>query len=321
MREAQGQAPYVRVALTVNGIAVVKRGKGEGCATGAGTIINAIATFKGAAFGIDLRTYAEVELGEDLHGIEAEIEVEGVSEEQADTRLIERCVELVLRRFELPLGAHVTTRSEIPIASGLKSSSAAANAVVAATLDAIRGREADVKLNVLDAIRIGVDAALQVGVSITGAFDDACASALGGIVITDNARREVLKRVERESIVLIFVPRAKAFTAETNVERSRLLAPWVALAFDLAIAERFEVAMTLNGFLYCAALQFDPEPMLRALECGVQGVSLSGTGPSVVALLDDDRDKAERLYESWRELPIEGRILRQQLQNEPSLCF
>ncbi len=299
----------------------MKRGKGEGSATGAGTIINAIATFKGAAFGIDLRTYAEVELGEDLHGIEGEIEIEGVRVAQADTRLIERCVELVLRRFDLPLGAHVMTRSAIPIASGLKSSSAAANAVVAATLDAIGGSEARVKLSVLDAIRIGVDAALQVGVSITGAFDDACASALGGIVITDNARREVLKRVERDSTVLIFVPRAKAFTAETNVERSRLLAPWVALAFDLAVAERFEVAMTLNGFLYCAALQFDPEPMLRALECGVRGVSLSGTGPSVVALLDDNRDKAEHLYESWRELPIEGRILRQRLQNEPSLCF
>ena len=300
---------------------MVKRGKGEGSATGAGTIINAIATFKGAAFGIDLRTYAEVELGEDFHGIEAEIELEGVREEHADTRLIERCVELVLRRFELPRGAHVTTRSEIPIASGLKSSSAAANAVVAATLDAIGGSEAGAKLSVLEAVRIGVDAALQVGVSITGAFDDACASALGGIVITDNARREVLKRVERESTVLIFLPRAKAFTAETNVERSRLLAPWVALAFELAVAERFEEAMTLNGFLYSAALQFNPEPMLRALECGVPGVSLSGTGPSVVALLDDDRDKAERLYESWRELPIEGRILRQQLQNEPSLCF
>ena len=292
-----------------------------GSATGAGTIINAIATYRGAAFGIDLRTYAEVELGEDLHGIEAEIEVEGVREEHADTRLIKRCVELVLRRFELPLGAHVTTRSAIPIASGLKSSSAAANAVVAATLDAIGGRAAGAKLSVLDAIRIGVDAALQVGVSITGAFDDACASALGGIVITDNERRELLNRVERDAAVLIFVPRAKAFTAETNVERSRLLAPWVALAYDLAVAGRFEAAMTLNGFLYSAALQFDPELMLRALECGVQGVSLSGTGPSVVALLDDDREKEARLYEAWRDLSSEGRILKQRLQNEPSLCF
>jgi shikimate kinase len=302
---------------------VVKRGTGCGRATGAGTIINAIATYKGAAFGIDLWTYAEVELGADLHGVAGEIEVGGVRAEHADTRLIERCVELVLKRFELPVGAHVTTRSEIPIASGLKSSSAAANAAVAAALDALGlgSTETRAQIGALEAIRIGVDAALEVGVSITGAFDDACASALGGIVVTDNVRRELLKRVERESTVLIFVPRAKAFTANANVERSRLLAPWVTHAYDLALAERFEEAMTLNGFLYCAALRFDPEPMLRALACGVRGVSLSGTGPSVVALLGDDREKEACLYESWRELPIEGRILKQRLQNKPSLSF
>ena len=45
------------------------RRKGYGRASGAGTIINAIATFKGAAFGLDLWTEAEVEVGEDLHEV------------------------------------------------------------------------------------------------------------------------------------------------------------------------------------------------------------------------------------------------------------
>jgi shikimate kinase len=53
-----------------------RSGKGRGKASGAGTIINAIATYKGSAFGIDLWTYAEVELGEDFKGIEGEIEQE-----------------------------------------------------------------------------------------------------------------------------------------------------------------------------------------------------------------------------------------------------
>ena len=38
--------------------------EGHACASGAGTIINAIATWKGAAFGIDLKTFAKVELSE-----------------------------------------------------------------------------------------------------------------------------------------------------------------------------------------------------------------------------------------------------------------
>lgn len=291
-------------------------GKGYGKASGAGTIINAIATYKGSAFGIDLWTHAEVELSEDFKGIEGEIEQEG--EKRADTRLIERCVELVLRKFDLPLHAYVKTRSEIPIGSGLKSSSAAANAAVVATLDAI-GEEAKEKISALQAIRTGVDAALDVGVSITGAFDDACASMLGGIVITDNRKRELIRRVEKDSAVLIFVPREKAFTADTDVNRSRLIAPWVNRAYELALEGRFEEAMTLNGFLYCAALNFDPEPMLKALECGVRGVSLSGTGPSFVALVNEEEEKEERLRAAWSELEIEGRIMKRRIQNKPSL--
>ena len=278
--------------------------KGYGKASGAGTIINAIATYKGSAFGIDLWTYAEVELGDDFRGIGGEIEEEA----ERDTRLIERCVELVLRKFDLPLRGYVKTKSEVPMGSGLKSSSAAANAAVVATLDAL-GEEA--KIGALDAIRIGVKAALDVGVSITGAFDDACASLLGGIVITDNKKMELVKRVEKESEVLILVPRRQAFTADTDVKRSRLIAPWVNLAYELALTDKFEDAMTLNGFLYCSALNFDPEPMLKALECGVKGVSLSGTGPSFVALVNEESER--RLREAWSELEGDWMLIKRRI--------
>ncbi len=280
--------------------------KGYGKASGAGTIINAIATYKGSAFGIDLWTYAEVELGDDFRGIGGEIEEEA----ERDTRLIERCVELVLRKFDLPLRGYVKTRSEVPMGSGLKSSSAAANAAVVATLDAL-GEESKAEISALDAIRIGVKAALDVGVSITGAFDDACASLLGGIVITDNKKMELVKRVEKESEVLILVPRRQAFTADTDVKRSRLIAPWVNLAYELALTDKFEDAMTLNGFLYCSALSFDPEPMLKALECGVKGVSLSGTGPSFVALVNEESER--RLREAWSELEGGGMLIKRRI--------
>jgi shikimate kinase len=298
-------------------MAAARSGKGHGRASGAGTIINAIATLKGAAFGIDLWTEAEVELGADLKVVQGEIVHDLGAEMPGDTRLIERCVELVLRKFDVPLGAYVKTRSEIPIGSGLKSSSAAANATVAATLNAI-GAEVNTLRGALEAIEIGVDAALDVGVSITGAFDDACASALGGIVITDNEKRVLMKRTERDTAFLIFVPRARAFTADTNVLRSRVIAPWIGRAYEWALEGRFDEAMTLNGFLYCAALGFDPEPMLRALECGVTGVSLSGTGPSFVAVLNEHEKLEERVREAWQSMQLEGQILKRRIQNKPS---
>jgi shikimate kinase len=294
------------------------KGKGYGKASGAGTVINAIATYKGSAFGIDLWTYAEVEFGDDFRGIEGEIEVEGEKSLDTDTGLIERCVELVLRKFDLPLRGYVKTKSEIPVGSGLKSSSAAANAAVVATLDAI-GAQAKEEMGARDAIRMGVNAALDVGVSITGAFDDACASLLGGFVITDNRKMELIMRVEKDFKVLILVPTKKAFTADTDVKRSRLIAPWVNLAYELALEEKFEEAMTLNGFLYCAALNFNPEPMVKALGCGVKGVSLSGTGPSFVALVDVEKE--ERLREVWNKLGIEGRgrVIKSRINNQPLL--
>ena len=138
-------------------------------------------------------------------------------------------------------------------------------------------------------------------------------------MITDNMKKELIMRVEKDSKVLIFVPEAKAFTADTDVQRSRLVAPWVDIAYELALASKFEDAMTLNGFLYCAALNFSPEPMLKALECNVRGVSLSGTGPSFVALVD--RTAEAELYRAWSELDIEGRIIKTKINNEPAYKY
>lgn len=278
---------------------------GSAYAFGAGTIVNAIATLKGCAFAIDLKTYAEVELANDLDGIHGEIEGGG------DTSLMERSVTAVLKRFNRSLGGSVRTTSEIPIARGLKSSSAAANASVLATLSALGE-----KLEPFEIIHLGVRAALDVGVSITGAFDDASASLLGGIVITNNEKMELIKRVEKKSNVLVFIPNERSFTSDVDVHRIRSIAPWVELAYGLAIEGDFEKAMTLNGFLYSAALGFDSEVMMMALERGVKGVGLSGTGSAFIALVDEER--VDEIEDAWSDL--DGYVIRTKINNKGVLC-
>jgi shikimate kinase len=284
--------------------------EGHACASGAGTIINAIATWKGAAFGIDLKTFAKVKLSEGETGVSGFIE----EMPEGDTRLIERCVEMVLEEFGLELGGTIKTKSEVPLAGGLKSSSAAANASVLATLNAV-GKT----LPPLEVVKLGVKAAKEVGVTVTGAFDDACASFFGGIVITDNRKVELIRREEFDSKVLIFAPARKAFSADTNVKRSRLIAPYVELAYSLALEGEYEKAMTLNGFLYCGALGFGTEHMLRALECGVKGVSLSGTGPSYVALVK--ADQVNELKSTWESCGVEGRIIETTIINRDAISL
>ena len=284
--------------------------EGHACASGAGTIINAIATWKGAAFGIDLKTFAKVELSEGETGISGFIK----EMPEGDARLIERSVEITLERFGLELGGTVSTRSEIPLAGGLKSSSAAANASVLATLRAIGET-----LPPLEIVRLGVKAAKEVGITITGAFDDACASFFGGIVITDNQEMELLRREEFDSKVLIFAPAKKTFSADTDVKRSRLIAPYVEIAYELALKGNYEQAMTLNGFLYCGALGFSTEPMLRALECEVKGVSLSGTGPSYAALVRPEQ--VNELRSAWESCGIEGRVIETSINNRDAISL
>lgn len=284
--------------------------EGHACASGAGTIINAIATWKGAAFGIDLKTFATVELSESDIGISGYIE----EMPEGDARLIERCVEMTLERFGLELAGTVRTSSEIPLAGGLKSSSAAANASVLATLRAVGET-----LPPLEIVKLGVKAAKEVGVTVTGAFDDACASFFGGIVVTDNRRMELLRREEKESKVLIFAPARKAFSADTDVKRSRLIAPYVDIAYGLALEGDYERAMTLNGFLYCGALGFGTEHMLRALECGVKGVSLSGTGPSYAALVRVEQVK--ELKSAWESCGMEGRVIETSINNRDAMSL
>jgi shikimate kinase len=278
--------------------------EGRAYSLGAGTVINAIATWKGAAFGIDLKTFAHVELSSGKKAIRGHIG--GMPE--GDTSLIENCVRYVLDHFGLEAGGTVTTSSEVPLARGLKSSSAAANAAVLATLDAI-GEE----MEPLEAVRLGVRAAKDSGVTITGAFDDACASFFGGFVVTDNRETELIKREEGNADVLIFAPDRKSFSSGTNVERSRLIAPWVDIAYGLALDGEYEKAMTLNGFLYCSALGFDTEFLMRALETGVKGVTLSGTGPSYVALVDERSSQV--LRDAWKECGISGTMISTRINN------
>src|SRR5271157_2191958 len=261
---------------------------------GAGTVINAIATLKGSAFAIGLKTQAEVEVVD--RGITCEI----ADNPSADTSLIAECGRLVVERYAPKSGVHIVTRSEIPIASGLKSSSAAANAAVLALVEAL-----DVELEPLDIVKLGVLAARRAGVTVTGAFDDACASFFGGLVFTDNEQDVLLKRVEISAAVLVYVPRGKAYSAKADVSRAKLLAPWVDMAYHLALDGEYEKAMVLNGLLYCAAFGFSPEPILSALGAGAQAATLSGTGPAYIALVD--RSSLRTVKEAWE--PLEGSII------------
>ena len=283
------------------------KGQAEAISYGAATIVNAIATGKGAAFGVDLWTKAEAQLTSNPGVIEGEI----ASDPTEKPVLIEKTVKRVLKHFgvEEKFGAKVKTWSNIPIARGLKSSSAAANAITLAVVAALNK-----ELDDLAIINLGVDGALDARVTITGAFDDACASYFGGIVITDNVKRRIVKRFEisEDLTVLFYIPEKKAYTINSNVARMKLVAPLVKIAYREALKRNFWSALTLNGLIYSSALGYNPSIALDALMAGALAAGLCGKGPAITVVVSNEKvDSVKDALEAY-----EGKILQAKLNHE-----
>jgi shikimate kinase len=152
----------------------------------------------------------------------------------------------------------------------------------------------------LEACRLGVTAAREAGVTATGAFDDASASMLGGVTLTDNTADTLVRRDVVDWDVLVWTPPERAYSADADVARCENVAPMADLVAELAREGRYAPAMSVNGLAFSAALGFSPEPAVEAMP-HVTGVSLSGTGPSVVAVSDpaDPETDLDRVRDLW----------------------
>ena len=272
---------------------------------GSATIINAIATGFGSAFGIEL----------DIECV-AKTTSEGIScanDVGADNNLMEICAEMVFNHYGIDkndFGIDLKTKSKLPMASGLSSSSASSNAIVK-VVSSIISEEFDLKpLDDLEVINMAIDASLKAGVTITGSFDDATASYFGGVVVTDNKKREfIIKEKMEEYPILVYMPNYYSKSGDSNPKRMKLLAPLVETAFDFACRKDYFKALNLNGLIYSATLGFDSTIAIDALEAGAIASGLSGTGSSFVAVCSPDSiDDIKYLWSKYEGKVIETKV-------------
>ncbi|MDR0791184.1 MAG: hypothetical protein LBE47_01435, partial [Methanomassiliicoccaceae archaeon] len=187
---------------------------------GAITVVNAIPCGIGAAVGIDLVTCAGFTVG----GTERTVRI--INDPCEDPTMARICVSDTFKRFNVdePDGWDLSVDSQIPVSRGLKSSSSACNAIISSVADHIvreyggngfgTGKE-----GMLEMIRFGVGCAIKAGVTVTGAFDDACACHLGGLVITENTNNALLRHDDTEgNDVLLLIPEAKIRKPSLNAE-------------------------------------------------------------------------------------------------------
>ena len=142
---------------------------------GAVSLVNAIATGSGAAVGIDtfVKTTLEVKEGT---GIYITSDNKTIS-----SRLINKVIQNSVPKKQLEkIRLELDFQSNIPTGYGLKSSSAISTAVSMACSKAFQRKFTDKKI-----LKIGVESSIQTKVSLTGAYDDACACYYGGFNVTN----------------------------------------------------------------------------------------------------------------------------------------
>jgi shikimate kinase len=259
------------------------------------TIVNAMATGRGAALGIKLWTKARVTLTNQA-GI---FIARNLTDPDENAALAEETVSQVFRKFRVNgrMGAIVETWSNIPVAVGLKSSSAAGNSVALACVKALGKRTSD-----LETVQLGVEASLTAGVTLTGAFDDACACYFGGVVITDNKHCKVLKQFKPKDRlhVLIHVPDGKKYTHDIDPAPLKNLRPLIQVAHQEALRGNYWNSLTLNGLIYSKAFGYDITATREALDSGAIAAGLTGKGPAVAAIVPNSKRKA--VLAGWRRL-------------------
>lgn len=250
---------------------------------GAVSIVNAIATGRGATLGISLQVEAIIEATAGT-GIFYENK-----ESSRSSRLIRSVIEKAVPKNDLQNSKlTISLKSEIPSGYGLKSSSAISSIVSLACAKLFKSQ-----INDLEVLRHGVKASIESKVSVTGAFDDACACYFGGFVVTDNYNQKIVKseKAPEDLLAVIFIPRSRK---RGNIRKLKVLDGVFAQAWTLASNSDYWNAMLLNGLATSTILHSDPRILTSVVEAGALAASVSGNGPSIAAITKKDNASSVR---------------------------
>jgi len=268
---------------------------------GAISIVNAIATGKGATLGISLKMETTVETSQGK-GVIIESETKNLS-----SRLINKVVEKIVPKTEREkTKIRISLKSEIPTGYGLKSSSATSSIIALACAKLFNPSLSDSQILVA-----GVDASIETGVSITGAYDDACACYYGGFVVTDNYKRKIIhsEKSPRNLSVVVFIPKSRK---RGNIRNLKTQSVIFEQAWNLAKNSDYWNAMILNGLAASSVLNSDPRIIAELVEKGALGASISGNGPSIAAVTKKDNiSNIKKVFSS-----LEGRIIVSEANNK-----
>ena len=273
----------------------------ESTVHGAVSIVSAIATGNGATLGIDTFVKTRLEL-RDGTGISITSDNKTIS-----SRLINKVIENTVPKKQLKkVKLELDFKSNIPTGYGLKSSSAISTAVSMACAKAFERKLTDKEI-----LKIGVESSIQTRVSVTGAYDDACACYYGGFNVTNNYKRNlILRRPAPNNLqAIIFLPKSRK---RGNLKKLKKFKPAFEKAWELAKNGDYWNASILNGIATSSILNSEPELILRLVQKGALSATVSGNGPSIVAITK----KGHNSHIKKQFSSLEGNIIISDINNK-----
>jgi shikimate kinase len=252
--------------------------RGLGRSSAAVSVVNALSSGVGCAAGVRLYAAVSVEL------TDARSPSVVVEPEASRTPVVVASLERALARAApgRAFSVYLEVDTEIPVAKGLKSSSAVSTATVRAVHRALEAPVPDEAVAALVA-----EVGREVGASATGAFDDAMAGLVPGFVVTDNRTDRLLRRVpaDPEWTAVVHLPPGEHPPSPDVRERFR---PWAregAQAADAAVRGEWAEAMDRNTAVVERVMGYDYARLRQRLHgAGAVACGVSGMGPALVAL-------------------------------------
>ena len=268
---------------------------------GAVSIVNAIAIGKGCTLGID--TFVETTLTKKQGtGIHITSENKTIS-----SRLINKVIEnMIPKKILENTKLDLDFRSNIPTGYGLKSSSAISSAVVLSCAKAFGKTMTDEEI-----LKLGAETSIQTKVSITGAYDDACACYFGGFNVTDNLRMKLIHRElgPKDLQAIIFLPKSRK---RGNLKKLKEFKNAFEKSWELAKKSDYWNAGILNGIATTSILNSDPTLIMKLMEKGAFCATISGNGPSIMAITN--KKNKSRIQKEFSGL--DGKIMVSNINNK-----
>ena len=268
---------------------------------GAVSIVNAIAIGKGSTLGVD--TFVETTLTKrEGKGIHITSENKTIS-----SRLINRLIENMIPKKILDnTKLELDFKSNIPTGYGLKSSSAISSAVILSCAKAFGKNMSDEEI-----LKLGAKTSIQTKISITGAYDDACACHFGGFNVTDNLKMKLIRRelAPKELQAIIFLPKSRK---RGNLRKLKEFKDAFEKSWEMAKNSDYWNAAILNGIATTSILNSEPDLIMKLIEKGALCATISGNGPSIMAITD--KKNKSRVQKEFSGL--DGKIMISNINNK-----